>query len=686
MKSLFYPKLAFDGVKKNAKLYVPYIMTGALMTLIYYIISFLTGSEIIKNIKGGRTLCTMFPLASYVIIIFSVIFLFYTNSFLIRRRYKEFGLYNILGMNKKNLSFIIILENIFVGLISLAAGLGLGILLSKGAELVAVNVLNAEVNYKYSIDFGAVAVTARTYGLIYLLLLANSLVRVYMSKPLQLLKSGEVGEKAPKGNWILAIVGVVMLVIAYVSAVSIEKPLAAIVTFFIDVALVIVATYLIFIAASVVFCKLLQKNKKYYYKSNHFISVSSMVYRMKRNGAGLASICILVTMVLVMLSSIITLYVGANDSIEKRYPADFSMHLNVGEYKEFNEDAFGQRKEFIAEVLSDKIANYAGTESNLIKNACDYRIAEMMGFISDEKLELLADDEYTDIKNADRMGYIEIISLEDYNRIEGKSETLTKDECLLYGNRMKCESDTFDIAGRKTYNVKKVLDKMRVSSYSAMQIVGSLIVVIPDYDTTVEELYNDVELASSFDIYWNYEFDMNADAETQIEAMEILHDNADDIVFKDKDGGYEYFIEGKESAREEFFAMYAGLFLVGIFLSIVFLFAAVLIIYYKQISEGYEDKQRFAIMKKVGITKREIKKSINSQVLTVFFAPLAMAGIHLVFAFPLIWKVLQLFMISNFSLMVVVTICCFIVFGVFYAIVYNITSNVYFSIVDGKKA
>lgn len=320
MKRNLYPKLALLGIRKNRKTYGPYILTCIGMVMMFYIISFLSTNPAVSEMRGGDMLQSMLGLGCGVIGVFSLVLLFYTNSFLIRRRKREFGLYNILGMGKRNISRILIWETLFIAIGSIVFGLFCGILFSKVAELCIAWFLDTNVSFGFTISGNAVSTTLWLFLIIFLFILFHSLHQVHVSNPVELLRSEAVGEKPPKANWFLAAVGIVLLGGAYYLAVSIEDPVSAIIWFFVAVLMVIGATYLLFIAGSVTFCRLLQKKKKYYYKTNHFISISSMLYRMKRNGAGLASICILSTMVLVMISSTACLYIGSEDSLRSRYP------------------------------------------------------------------------------------------------------------------------------------------------------------------------------------------------------------------------------------------------------------------------------------------------------------------------------------------------------------------------------
>ena len=676
MKVGFYVRLAADGIRKNKRLYFPYVLTGSVMVMMYYIITFLASSEMLEHMKGGGTLRTILPLGSVVIAVFSLIFLFYSNSFLIRQRNKEFGLYNVLGMDKGNLGRIMFWENLIVASVSIIGGLIFGIALSKIAELGMLNLLNKEISYTIRLDFVSAIKSVAVFAGIYLILLINSVIRVRRSNPLELLQSNKVGEKPPKANWVFALLGVLLLGWAYYIAVSIEQPLGALVWFFVAVLMVIVATYLLLISGSVAFCRLLQKNKNYYYKPNHFVSVSSMVYRMKRNGAGLASICILVTMVLVMLSSTISLYVGGEDSLNVRYPNDIALRLPIQSLEDFNEESFSKMRNAVLKRVPGQ------------ENVTEYPAAEIAGLFTENGI--LVDQKSHmnfDISTYENIGYMQIVTLDDYNRIMGKCESLEKDECLLYCIRTEYTGETFVIENGTPLKVKAVLDKMYMSGYSAMQVVPTIVLVTDNFEAVIEPLLTLADFHGDrvLQLCWNYGFDMDAEPEEEIAAYELLRTEMSDITIRENDGSYYYSLDGKEEGRAEFFGLYGGLFFIGILLSIVFVFAAVLIIYYKQISEGFEDQKRFEVMQKVGMTKRDIRKSVNSQVLTVFFLPLVFAGMHLAFAFPIVWRLLQLFNLTNMLLMVVVTLVSFLVFAIVYAVVYKITSNVYYTIVSGNR-
>ena len=681
MSKGFYSKLAWNGIRKNKKFYTPYILTCIGMIMMYYIVSFLSVSPQVTNMSGGDTIQVMLSLGCGVISVFSILFLFYTNSFLMRRRKKEFGLYNILGMGKGNLARILLWETLIVTVLSLGIGLLCGIILSKVAELGMLNILSLEVSFAFQIEIQAVYQTIVLFLVIFALILLNSLRQIHLTNPIELLHSETVGEKPPKANWVLAVLGLFLLGGAYWLAVSIQDPLSAFIWFFVAVIMVIIGTYFLFIAGSVSFCKLLQKNKRYYYKTHHFISVSSMVYRMKRNGAGLASICILCTMVLVMVSSTICLYIGTEDSLRTRYPRHINLDTTIQAFNEADEVQMDNIRQISAEVVSE----YGQEMSQVL----DYRVAGLVGYLNEDQIILdesrLTEfhwDGYSDVWQ------IYVVPLEDYNRLMGQSETLEADEVLIYTTKMgEYTADTITFEDGNPMRVKKVVDDFADNGVDAMQVIPSLYIFVSDFQKVVEPLLGMENLTSGIvSLHWFYGFDLNCEDEKQIEIMDELGRRIDLLEIESGEGAPITSYEAVAKERTSFYGLYGGLFFLGVLLGIVFLFAAVLIIYYKQISEGYEDQSRFEIMQKVGMNRREIKKSINSQILTVFFLPLLTAGVHLCFAFPLIYKLLALFSLTNLSLLILVTVICYLIFSLFYVVIYRVTSHAYYSIVSGIRS
>ncbi len=670
-----YPKLAAEGMRKNHRLYLPYLLTCVCMVMMSYILGFLSRDETLRQMEGGETLTLILNMGSGVVIFFSLLFLFYTNSFLIRRRYKEFGLYNVLGMGKRELVRIISWETLFSALISLVAGLFFGMALSKLAELGLARLLQADVGYALHVEWAALGGTLAAYAVIFALIWIAGLIRIRHSSAVALMKSESVGEKPPKANWLLGLGGVVLLAAAYWLAVSVEDPLEAFTWFFAAVLLVILATYLIMIAGSVLLCRVLQKNRRYYYKPQHFVSVSSMAYRMKRIGAGLASICILATMVLVMISSTTCLYVGAEDALHSRYPRDFV--INVTTLGEISEEKAATLRTLLKET-ADKLDAKP-------YNELSYREMCANGFLSDDGCLTL--DDGINFDAIMTFSQISIISLSDYNELMGTSLTLNSGEAYYYSAKTSYDCERFYLENGPGWRVTGRLDGLWGDDTN---LQSNVYFIVSDFDETAPQM---IELSNGNGISvqpsYHYGFDTELpeskqyaqDAEKREDTLyAALRDALSHVCDDGLISGYgmSMLAEG----RAFFYSTFGGLFFIGIILSVVFIFAAVLILYYKQISEGYEDRARYDIMRKVGMTREDIRRSINSQLLTVFYLPLVLAGLHMAFAFPMIRKLLELFVIYNARLLAITTLVSFAIFALLYALVYRITSNAYYNIVS----
>ena len=675
MKLGFYPRLAWSGIRKNKRLFVPYILASTGTAAVFYIMFYLASGDLLDGIRGGTTAQATLSLGVYVIVAFALLFLFYCNSFLVRRRYKEFGLYSILGMNKHNISRILAWETLLTALLSLLGGIFIGALLSKLAEMIFLHMLGGTADYSLHISLPAIEYMLLYFGGIFALIYISSLIKLHRSTAVELVHSESYGEKPVKANPVLGIAGIILLSAAYILAVSIKEPLQALTIFFIAVIVVIVGTYLVFISGSVLLCKILQKNKRYYYTPRHFVSVSSMAYRMKRNGAGLASICILATMVLVTISSTCCLYFGMVDSVNARYPRD----INVT----FGYDASTALTEKKADALRDKLVAALGDTER--KSILDFRQLSMSGDFENGVFDI--SERFpgsSNISDYGKIANLRIVSLSDYNRISGKGETLAENEVLLHTLRTDYGLKTISLGSVETFSVKKTLDAMPLADGSGAEISPTITLVVSDFDKTAERLVDGAG-ESVVRLKWIYDFDCSDELEEQDKVCNMIAAASENGGFSDKDGsgGWQYLsYESRAAEYADFAAVYGGLFFLGVTLSLVFSCAAVLIIYYKQLSEGYEDAQRFEIMQKVGMTKPEIRRSINSQLLTVFFLPLLFAGLHLAFAFPFIRKILYMFSFYNTGFLIWMTVISFFVFALLYALVYKKTSNTYYKIVS----
>lgn len=642
MNNFIYEKLAVTNLKNNRKTYVPYIFTGVLTVMMFYIIDALSRGKGITQ----DTLKICLQYATGVIVVFAVIFLFYTNSFLIKRRKKEIGVYNILGMGKRHIARMMAVETILTAGISILGGLVFGIIFGKLMYLLLLKILHNSVDMQFSVNGTAIVQTVILFAGIFLLTYLYNILQIQLVNPVELLHGGNQGEKEPKSRWLLVIVGVAALGNGYWIALTTEAPLEALLKFFVAVVCVIIGTYALFIAGSIVVLKILRKNKAYYYNPKHFTSVSGMIYRMKQNGAGLANICVLSTMVLVMLSTTVSLYAGMEDILDSRFPRDVSIVCN---------EADTNNEETLQRLIKEQCEK-AGVK---ITDRVRYRYGSMNAVLKGNNLEKI-EQYYPD----NHFYYVEMITQEEYNRIEKQNVSLKEQEILTYTTNGKCGKKQINIAGQN-YQVKKELSEMTSQPKSTAEMYKTLYIVFANAEQ--------IERIESFS--YADKFNLKGDDGKQKETLEQIQN---EFYEKFPDGT----MESRMLSRSSFYELYGGLFFIGIYLGSMFIMATVLIIYYKQISEGYDDRERYQIMQKVGMSKKEVKRSIRSQVLSVFFLPLVVAVIHVAVAFKVMTKILGVLNLTNVSLFAVCTIITIAVFAVFYIIVYSITAKEYYRIVN----
>ncbi len=661
MSKTFYFRLAFDNLKKNAKMYIPFVLSCILTIMMYYMVFSLSMNPNMMNMIGGDVMQQILSLGIYVITVFAVIFLFYTNSFLIKRRKREFGLFNILGMEKKHLSIVIALESMIVFLVSMVLGIGIGILLDKAFYLLIAKMLNASIALGFYISYQSIVNSIILFLIIFVLMYLFSLIQINLSNPIELLHGDQHGEKEPKTKWLLALIGLICLGTGYYMSVSIQDPVTAFAFFMVAVILVVIGTYMLFTAGSIVILKLLRKNKRYYYKTNHFISVSNMIYRMKQNAVGLGNICILSTMVLVMLSTTISLWVGMNDIIETRFPRDITVSINS---IDSNQALY---------TIDDM--NYAIEQTGIqTEDELVYRTLSVSAFNQGNTYTF--GNENMSLQDISNVVVLYFITLDDYNRTEGTNVSLAPDEVLVFPSGKQFDHKTIDIASN-TFKVKGILDSIKADSNYSANLQNSMFVVVDSMDTLfmIDDLQKQAYGDNASYIHISYDFNLSKSEEMSVKE-------ATDALIANYPGDTTYMmVDTQEGNYEDLLSLYASFLFIGIFLSFLFIMATVLIMYYKQITEGYEDKKRFEIMQKVGLNKREVKKTINSQVLTVFFLPLVVAAIHIVFAFPMIEKMLRLLYLDNTNLYIMTTVICFGVFALVYVLIYFLTSKVYYGIV-----
>ena len=665
MNSIFYMKLAFTNIKKNGKTYIPYLLSCIGTIAMFYLMSSLTENESISELPIGGSVKVFLGLGVGIIGFFAVLFLFYTNSFLVKRRKKEFGLFNILGMEKRHISKVLFFETVYTAAASLILGIGIGIAFGKAMYLLLLRILNFDVNMGFDIPIPSIKATVYLFLAIFLLSYLNTLRQIHLTKPIDLLKGGNQGEKEPKAKWITALIGLACLLGGYYMAVTVENPIAVVMELFGAIILVIIGTYCLFMAGSIVVLKILRKNKRYYYQPKHFTAVSGMIYRMKQNAAGLANICILSTGVLLSVSTTFSLYAGTEDMLFSRYPRE----VNVSGIATAQG---GNTVEEIRKVVSETIK-----EENLEeKDEIFYQYATINLMETEYGMEKM--DEETGISQGlANMAIVSIFPLEDYNRITGENEVLQEDEVLFYTKKGTKFENTIPILDR-TFRIKKTIDEMNLVGLNGMSgewesmMDKVYAIVVPDDETAVWIMKQSGQNAEN--LSWYCGFNTETNEHTGLDLFENMADS-----------GLTGTVEIREEEKEVFYGLYGSLFFLGIFLGVMFLMATVLIIYYKQISEGYEDRERFVIMQKVGMSQREVKKSIHTQILMVFFLPLVMAVIHMTAAFPILQKMLALLGLYNVQLFRNMLIFTVLIFVLLYAWIYSMTARTYYKIVSSRQ-
>ncbi len=664
MKRGFYWKLAFQNLKNNRRVYVPFLLSSIGIIMMFYIMQSISMSIDAQALYGGQSITTMMNLGAIVIGIFAVLFLFYTNSFIIKRRKKELGLYNILGMEKFHIAKIIFRETLLTTFIALALGLGLGILFSRAMFLLLQKLLGVDLHIVFSVPAMAVLTTLILFFAIFFATMLYNILQVRLSKPIELLHGSNVGEKEPKAHWLLAVLGILCLGTGYYMAVTIQDPVQALMFFFIAVILVIFGTYLLFITGITALLKLLKKKKSFYYRSNHFTTVSGMLYRMKQNAAGLASICILFTCLLVTVSTTYALYSSMEDVIRTRFPRNILISATGA-----NEAA----KTAVREMVSEECEKNGLSPANILEdNHWSFTCFRQNSTF------LLEEEEESSLQMAVLRCYL----LEEFNRLAGTKEILGENEVLLYDPSGRFpEGNTLTI-GERTYSLRKTeFDLSQAGDNVMITQVETYALIVPNEEIPRLFLGGSDDL-TNYAPGFTYSFDVEGDRKeiSKIGNALLQRISAGPLP---GDSSYEsLWIENAADSYEDFVSLYGGLFFLGIFLGLLFLLGTMMIIYYKQVSEGYEDARRFSIMQKVGMSRKEVKKSIHSQVLMVFFLPLLTAILHLGFAFPMLQKILWMMNLTNFWVIFGSAAGCVIIFSIIYAIIYGITARTYYKIVE----
>lgn len=666
-----YFKLAKTNLSNNKPFYIPYIISSIITVAMLYMMSFLSDNKGLNKIMGADSLAIIFRLGVGIIVIFSYIFLFYTNSFIIKRRKKEIGVYNILGMEKRHLSKVLFVETIYSAIISLVCGIIVGIAFSKFILMVLYGIIGIHKTVEFFVNIHGIILCVVSFGILFLLTFLYNFMQIKLANPIELLRGTNVGEREPKTKIFMTIVGVVCLAIAYYIAITTENPLNVLTLFFVAVLLVIIGTFALFTAGSIALLKLLRNNKKFYYNKRHFMAVSGMLYRMKQNAAGLASICILSTMVLVVISTTVSMYVGIQDELMARYPNDVCVTVD---YNSVIDKSSEIEKAIFDEIDSAEVKN---------KKAFSY----LSVFVDQKGDGFTTDKEHLSYQNS-YLFYI--LSKDDFIKIDNsfkdKIGNISKGEAVVVLNK-KYDKKDIKIFG-KNYKVNKSFEHTEDNDLYVISTLNGLGYIILDNDESVQELYDMQEkmLGKGANYYTNkIRFDFKSGNKKQKAAAYKKIDNVVKKYFKenknDKKEISSYWVESRQENEQNFYLLYGGLFFLGIFLGTMFLMVTVMIIFYKQITEGYDDRERYQILEKVGMSSREVKDTIKSQIRIVFVLPIFAAAVHVTAAFPMVNRILKMLNLNNEKLFAGCLAATIIVFAVIYYLVFKVTSRAYYKIV-----
>ena len=643
-KGSFFPRLALVNLVRNSRYYGPYLLSCGALGTMYYILRFLTWNEVIQTVRGAAYLQVMMSIGCFVVALFSAVLLLYANSFVMKRRQRELGLYNILGLEKRHIAALCFWETLLCAAVVIPGGIAAGILLSKLILLLLLKLVQIPVQFGFSVSVRGMGETAALLGVLFLLALLWNLLRLGRSRPIELLHSDSAGEREPKTKRLLAVLGLAALLGGYAIALTTRNPVNALKLFFVAVILVMLGTYCLFTAGSIALLKRLRANVKFYYQTRHFTAVSGLLYRMKQNAVGLANICILACMVLVTVSGTLCLYLGAEKSLDGKYPDDI----------------------LVTQTLEDGIDPAATldlvqrTAADAGRQVTDLRYETSASFHARYSGNTLL----TDLSQSGLLTEVTVLTAEEYSRLTGDAVALEENQVLAFAD------GDFQLPEPFFYEGTPIRVKARLDSFPARDsaIVTNEVTLGLVADGALAEHLMNMDLARR-----TFRIHMNTDG-TDSEKLACAK-----AVLAVSDG--RYGVASRQEMAEEFYAMYGGFLFLGIFLGLLFLLATVLIIYYKQISEGYEDQRRYQIMQQVGMSRREVGASIRGQILLVFFLPLLAAGLHILAAFPMLCRILELFGLYDVGLFALCTAGTLAVFAAVYALVYGLTARTYERIV-----
>ncbi len=673
-KSGFFPRLALVNLARNGRYYGPYLLSCGGVAAMYYILRFLSGHETLKSVRGAVYLQSLTSVGCFVVALFAAVILLYANSFVMKRRQKELGLYNILGLEKRHIALVMCWETVLSAAAVIAGGILAGILLSKLMLLVVLKMSHLPVLFGFSVSLPGICETAVLFAVLMALTLLRNLFRLYRSKPVELLHGEHAGEREPRTKWLLVLIGLVTLLGGYGLSFTIKNPVEAMLFFILAVALVMIGTYCLFTAGSIALLKRLRANKNFYYKTNHFTAVSGLLYRMKQNAVGLANICILSTMVLVTVSTTICMYIGLDRALDEMFPYDIEFLQDLDRQS-------GDSMEYLEEVRR---------EAASVGELQDLRYYNRYWVYCGWRSGVLS----LNMSPSTQRTLLEVVTAEDYARLTGRAVSLAPDEVLVHAAGLENFPAEFRIARYNDEHPASYIESpfdlegyaFRVQGeitepirHATTTLLGSeeaeLFLVVADRETAENLMALDRERTAR-----QFRIQLNLTGKNYAEKLAQTEDLVHRLSLREGGIGF----TSKQDNAQEFYAMYGGFLFLGVFLGILFLMTTVLIIYYKQISEGYEDQRRYHICRQVGMTEKEVRASIHSQILLVFFLPLGTAGVHAAAAFPMLSCMLTLFNLYDVKLFALCTAGTLLAFCAIYALVYGLTASAYDRIVGGE--
>lgn len=690
MNKGFYLKMAWGNIRKNRNIYLPYLLAASVMTALFYIQGSLCDMVDISGMKGKRMMSSLLGISTPITGIFSLVILFYVNSFVMKQRKKEFGLYNVLGMEKRHLVRLMSVEILLVAVFSLVFGISGGALFSQLFFLIFYKMIRMEADLTMVIPRGAVIETLTLFGILFCLVLLYDIVAVIRTRPVELLKSESQGEREPKVHGLAALIGVAALTGGYVIAQKVESPMEAMLWFFAAALLVIIGTYGLFMAGSIALLKWMKKRECFYYRPSSFISVSGMLYRMKQNAAGLAGICILSTMVMVTIGASLCIFSGVGEGVREEYPREYFLQMHYSEdlKPETYQDTTSDVKKLVEAQMEEN--------GSRVENMLSYTRCNMVYRKGKDGYEAEMGD-LADTNDYENLVYVQYLLREDYEANTGKKTEIPDDVAAFYESEeglIPGETLLFGDYSIKGKRLEEPVETAVASWYSGIKKrVQVLLPGIEEMEKLTESLGKNFETyygleegegpGAMYFLGWNWYFDISGKQEPAEEFLEKLRSSWE--TEKASEWAYISTFQNRTEEEEYLFQEYGTILFIGFFLGMIFLLATVLIIYYKQVTEGYDDRKRFVIMQDIGLSQAEVKKTIRTQVLLVFFLPLGAAGLHMAMAFKVLVKMMALFSAYNiklFSLCIGLTVA---VFALVYFLVYTVTARIYYKIVSNAR-